>query len=50
MPGWLLPGALSALLLCAVALLALGALLLAAPATDWRALLSDSYLHHVLAR
>ncbi|MEB5838170.1 thiamine/thiamine pyrophosphate ABC transporter permease ThiP [Pantoea dispersa] len=49
MPGWLLPGALSALLLCAVALLALGALLLAAPATDWRALLSDSYLHHVLA-
>ena len=48
MPGWLLPGALSALL-CAVALLALGALLLAAPATDWRALLGDSYLHHVLA-
>ncbi|QDY40958.1 thiamine/thiamine pyrophosphate ABC transporter permease ThiP [Candidatus Pantoea soli] len=49
MPGWLIPGAFSALLLCAVALLAFGALLAAAPATDWQALLSDSYLHHVLA-
>ncbi|OIX91896.1 thiamine/thiamine pyrophosphate ABC transporter permease ThiP [Pantoea sp. Ae16] len=49
MPGWLIPGALSALLLCAVALLALGALLTAAPLPDMRSLLSDSYLHHVLA-
>ncbi|ORM73722.1 thiamine/thiamine pyrophosphate ABC transporter, permease protein, partial [Pantoea wallisii] len=49
MPGWLIPGTFTALLLCAVALLAFGALVLVAPATDWRTLLSDSYLHHVLA-
>ncbi|WP_064511352.1 thiamine/thiamine pyrophosphate ABC transporter permease, partial [Type-E symbiont of Plautia stali] len=49
MPAWLIPGSAVALLLCAVALLAFGALVMAAPVTDWRALLSDSYLHHVLA-
>lgn len=49
MPGWLLPGSAVALILCAVALLAFGALVMAAPVTDWRALLTDSYLHHVLA-
>ena len=49
MPAWLIPGSVVALLLCAVALLAFGALVVAAPVTDWRALLSDSYLHHVLA-
>ena len=49
MPTWLIPGSAVALLLCAVALLAFGALVMAAPVTDWRALLSDSYLHHVLA-
>ncbi|PLR24582.1 MULTISPECIES: thiamine/thiamine pyrophosphate ABC transporter permease ThiP [Pantoea] len=48
MPGWLIPGSAIALLLCAVALLAFGALVVVAPATDWRALLDDSYLHHVL--
>ncbi|WP_416413147.1 thiamine/thiamine pyrophosphate ABC transporter permease ThiP [Pantoea sp. App145] len=48
-PGWLLPGSFTALLLCAVALLAFGALLMSAPIGDWRALLSDDYLHHVLA-
>ncbi|QGY28000.1 thiamine/thiamine pyrophosphate ABC transporter permease ThiP [Pantoea cypripedii] len=48
-PGWLLPGSFTALLLCAVALLALGALLMSAPIGDWRALLADDYLHHVLA-
>ncbi|NIG19888.1 thiamine/thiamine pyrophosphate ABC transporter permease ThiP [Pantoea sp. Al-1710] len=49
MPAWLIPGSAVALLLCAVALLAFGALVMAAPVTDWRALLTDSYLHHVLA-
>ncbi len=49
MPAWLIPGSAVALLLCAVALLAFGALVMVAPVTDWRALLSDSYLHHVLA-
>jgi len=49
MPGWLIPGSVVALLLCAVALLAFGALVMVAPATDWRSLLTDRYLHHVLA-
>ncbi|KGT89579.1 thiamine/thiamine pyrophosphate ABC transporter permease ThiP [Enterobacter cancerogenus] len=49
MPAWLIPGCAVALLLCSVALLAFGALVMAAPVTDWRALLTDSYLHHVLA-
>ncbi|MDZ7279514.1 thiamine/thiamine pyrophosphate ABC transporter permease ThiP [Pantoea eucrina] len=48
MPGWLVPGSAVALLLCGVALLAFGALFSAAPLADWRSLLSDSYLHHVL--
>ena len=49
MPGWLIPGSVVALLLCAVALLAFGALVMVAPATDWRSLLTDRYLHHILA-
>lgn len=46
---WLLPGLLAALLLCGVALLAFGALWQAAPQIAWRGLLTDSYLHHVIA-
>lgn len=45
---WLVPGALAALLLCSVALLAFGALWLTAPPSDWRSLLHDEYLHHVI--
>ncbi len=44
----MLPGSSAALLLCAVALLAFGALWFSAPAGDWHALLHDSYLHHVV--
>ena len=47
-PGWLLPGGLAATLLVAVALLAFGALWFSAPATDWRGMLQDRYLWHVL--
>jgi len=47
-PLWMLPGSSAALLLCAVALLAFGALWFSAPAGDWHALLHDSYLRHVV--
>ena len=47
-PLWLVPGASAALLLIAVALLAFGALWFNAPAGDWRALLHDRYLRHVV--
>ncbi|QUG77155.1 thiamine/thiamine pyrophosphate ABC transporter permease ThiP [Erwinia sp. E602] len=47
-PGWLLPGGLAATLLVTVALLAFGALWASAPATDWRGMLQDRYLWHVL--
>ncbi|WP_187487599.1 thiamine/thiamine pyrophosphate ABC transporter permease ThiP [Duffyella gerundensis] len=46
--SWLLPGGSAAALLLAVALLAFGALWYSAPAIDWRALLNDDYLQHVL--
>ncbi|MBP2169753.1 thiamine transport system permease protein [Erwinia toletana] len=46
--GWMIPGGLAALLLVAVALLAFGALWFNAPATDWRAIVQDRYLWHVL--
>ena len=46
--GGLLPGCLAAALLVAVALLAFGALWFSAPATDWRGMLQDRYLWHVL--
>ncbi|WP_130833982.1 thiamine/thiamine pyrophosphate ABC transporter permease ThiP [[Erwinia] mediterraneensis] len=49
MARWLLPGALAALLLCAVALLAFAALWFSAPQIDWHSLLQDKYLHHVIA-
>ena len=48
-PGWLWPGLLSAALLVGVALLAFGALWFNAPESDWRSLLQDSYLRHVIA-
>lgn len=48
-PGWLWPGLLSATLLVGVALLAFGALWFNAPESDWRSLLQDSYLRHVIA-
>ena len=48
-PGWLWPGLLTAALLVGVALLAFSALWLNAPGSDWRSLLQDSYLHHVVA-
>lgn len=48
-PGWLWPGLLTAALLISVALLAFGALWFNAPDNDWRSLLQDSYLHHVVA-
>ena len=47
-PLWMVPGSSAALLLCGVALLAFGALWASAPTGDWRALLHDSYLHHVV--
>ncbi|WP_313752121.1 thiamine/thiamine pyrophosphate ABC transporter permease ThiP [Mixta calida] len=47
--GWLWPGLLTAALLVGVALLAFGALWFNAPDNDWRGLLQDSYLHHVVA-
>lgn len=47
-PGWLIPGTLTALFLTGVALLAFLALWLSAPDSDWRSLLSDSYIWHVL--
>ncbi|PQL07820.1 thiamine/thiamine pyrophosphate ABC transporter permease ThiP [Pantoea ananatis] len=47
-PFWLIPGSLATLLLCSVALLAFTALWMAAPATDWRSVLQDTYLHHVI--
>ncbi|WP_205955965.1 thiamine/thiamine pyrophosphate ABC transporter permease ThiP [Pantoea stewartii] len=47
-PFWLIPGSLATLLLCSVALSAFAALWMAAPATDWRAVLQDTYLHHVI--
>ncbi len=46
--GWLIPGVLSATLLITVALLAFGALWFNAPENDWRNLLQDPYLRHVL--
>ncbi|MEM6160353.1 thiamine/thiamine pyrophosphate ABC transporter permease ThiP [Erwinia sp. P6884] len=46
--GWLLPGALAATLLVAVALLAFTALWRNAPAIAWRDLWQDDYLWHVL--
>ncbi|QHM69753.1 Sulfate transport system permease protein CysW [Mixta intestinalis] len=48
-PGWLWPGLLTATLLSGVALLAFGALWFNAPDSNWRALMQDSYLHHVIA-
>ena len=48
-PGWLWPGLLTAALLIGVALMAFGALWFNAPHDDWRSLLQDSYLHHVIA-
>ncbi|MFD1804155.1 thiamine/thiamine pyrophosphate ABC transporter permease ThiP [Mixta tenebrionis] len=48
-PGWLWPGLLTATLLIGVALLACGALWLNAPERDWRGLLQESYLQHVIA-
>ncbi len=47
-PLWMAPGGAAALLLIAVALLAFGALWFSAPTGDWRALLHDSYLRHVV--
>ena len=47
-PLWMAPGSAAALLLCGVALLAFGALWASAPAGDWRGLLHDSYLRHVV--
>ncbi|WP_413731281.1 thiamine/thiamine pyrophosphate ABC transporter permease ThiP [Sodalis sp. RH20] len=47
-PRWLWPGLLAALMLTAVALTAVGALWLNAPTLQWRDVLSDSYLWHVL--
>ncbi|AWQ20016.1 thiamine/thiamine pyrophosphate ABC transporter permease ThiP [Pantoea ananatis] len=47
-PFWLIPGSLATLMLCSVALLAFTALWMAAPATDWRSVLQDTYLHHVI--
>lgn len=47
-PFWLIPGSLATLLLCSVALLAFTALWMAAPATNWRSVLQDTYLHHVI--
>lgn len=49
MPRWLIPGSLATLLLISVALLAFGALWSAAPENDWRSVLQDDYLHHVIA-
>lgn len=48
-PLWLIPGTLATLLLCGVALLAFSSLWFAAPDTDWRSVLQDSYLQHVIA-
>ncbi|MEA9392834.1 thiamine/thiamine pyrophosphate ABC transporter permease ThiP [Acerihabitans sp. TG2] len=45
---WLWPGLLAALVLTAIALAAVGALWLNAPAQHWRLWWSDSYLWHVL--
>ncbi len=47
-PGWLIPGGLTALLLAGIALLAFLSLWFNAPESDWRSTLSDSYLWHVL--
>ena len=47
-PLWLIPGSLATLLLCSVALLAFSSLWIAAPDTDWRSVLQDDYLHHVI--
>jgi len=47
-PVWLIPGGLTALLLMSVALLAILALWLHAPDSDWHSMISDSYLWHVV--
>ncbi|MFG1173782.1 thiamine/thiamine pyrophosphate ABC transporter permease ThiP [Erwiniaceae bacterium CAU 1747] len=47
-PGWLIPGGLTALMLAGIALLAFLSLWLNAPESNWRSILSDSYLWHVL--
>ncbi|MBK0034288.1 thiamine/thiamine pyrophosphate ABC transporter permease ThiP [Erwinia sp. S43] len=47
-PGWLIPGGLTAIMLAGIALLAFLSLWFNAPESDWRSLISDSYLWHVL--
>ncbi|PRD13374.1 thiamine/thiamine pyrophosphate ABC transporter permease ThiP [Pantoea coffeiphila] len=47
-PGWLIPGGLTAIMLTGIALLAFLSLWFNAPESDWRSLISDSYLWHVL--
>ncbi|TCL06493.1 thiamine/thiamine pyrophosphate ABC transporter permease ThiP [Sodalis ligni] len=47
-PRWLWPGLLAAALLAAIALSAVGALWINAPAAQWRDMLTDGYLRHVL--
>ncbi|MBS6031877.1 MAG: thiamine/thiamine pyrophosphate ABC transporter permease ThiP [Pantoea sp.] len=49
MPRWLIPGSLATLLLISVALFAFISLWNAAPVTDWRSVLLDEYLQHVVA-
>ncbi len=47
-PRWLWPGLLAAIALTAIALTAVGALWFNAPATQWRDMVTDDYLRHVL--
>ncbi|MBK0001121.1 thiamine/thiamine pyrophosphate ABC transporter permease ThiP [Erwinia sp. S38] len=47
-PGWLIPGGLTAIMLAGIALLAFLSLWFNAPESDWHSLISDSYLWHVL--
>lgn len=47
--GWLIPGGSAAITLLLIAGLSVGALWFTAPFSDWRAILSDQYLHQVIA-